>query len=332
MGASRPEWGPPQPGDPAPDFDLVALGGNRAHLAEMRGSWVVLHFTATWCPFCDAEIEHLGELADAYAPYGVNVVVVDVLETAAKWEPYARARVAQNVVALHDEKGELARRYAPPRVQPSFTERAEAMLDATLVIDAEGRIRLFLIQDSAHFDPTFKAVRGELERMMGIGKKETAASTRGTSEPRKPETLLAPERVATIEVGPPPQVSAGKSGELAVKLRIAPGYHVMSDKPSAPNYIGTRVMLEPTPGLKVKDAHFPEAHAFKLVDESISTFVGDVDVHVPIEIDRGTAPGERRLKGTVRYQACTESSCLFPVTRSFETAVRISAEGERKEP
>jgi hypothetical protein len=217
-------------------------------------------------------------------------------------------------------------------VQPSFTERAEAMLDATLVIDAEGRIRLFLIQDSAHFDPTFKAVRGELERMIGIGKKETATSTRGASEQRKPDALLAPEKVVTIEVGPPPQVSAGKSGELSVKLRIAPGYHVMSDKPSAPNYIGTRVMLEPTPGLKVQDARFPQAHAFKLVDESISTFVGDVDVHVPIEIDGGTAPGERRLKGTVRYQACTESSCLFPVTRSFETAVRIAATGGRKEP
>ncbi len=115
-GASRPEWGPPQAGDPAPDFDMVGLRGERARLAAMRGSWVFLHFTATWCPFCDAEFDRLGDIATAYAPYGLKVVVVDVLESAAKWEPYARTRVGPAVIALHDEKGDLARRYAPPHV------------------------------------------------------------------------------------------------------------------------------------------------------------------------------------------------------------------------
>jgi thiol-disulfide isomerase/thioredoxin len=300
---------------------MVALGGKRAHLAEMRGSWVVLHFTATWCPFCDAEIEHLGELADAYAPRGVKTIVVDVLETAAKWEPYAKAHVAPSVIALHDERGELARRYAPPYVQPSFTERAETMFDSTLIIDEEGKIRLFLMQDSAHFDPRFKAVRRELERMMGLQGPSSGAA-RSTEAPA-PVPLLAPENVVTVEVSQPVTLIAGKGGEMVVRLRIASGYHVMSNKPSAPNYIATRITFEAAEGLDVHEAQFPAPQAFKLVNEPISTFFGDVDVRIPIDVPAAAVAGARVIKGTVRYQACTETSCLFPVTRPFATSVRV---------
>ena len=97
----------------------------------------------------------------------------------------------------------------------------------------------------------------------------------------------------------------------------------MSDRPSAPNYIGTRVTLESVEGLVVHEAQFPAPKIFTVVDKPISTFFGDLDVRVPIEVAADAAPGERVLKGSVRYQACTEASCLFPVTRPFETRVRV---------
>src|SRR5580704_8425001 len=76
-GAIRPEMGPPQPGDLAPAFALPSDRG-AFRLASLRGSWVLLHFTASWCPYCDAEVAHLGELADAYAARGLRVVLVGV--------------------------------------------------------------------------------------------------------------------------------------------------------------------------------------------------------------------------------------------------------------
>lgn len=165
-GAIRPEMGHPQPGDLAPGFELPRTDGTTFRLADLRGSWVLLHFTATWCPYCDAEVEHLGEVVADYARRNVKVVVVDVQEEQDHWLEYARAKVAPAVIAVWDGDGDAARRFAPPGAQPSFDDRAQAVFDSTLILDPEGRIRLFLLPDSAHFDPTFAAVRRELDAML----------------------------------------------------------------------------------------------------------------------------------------------------------------------
>jgi DsbC/DsbD-like thiol-disulfide interchange protein len=171
------------------------------------------------------------------------------------------------------------------------------VLDATLIVDPSGVIRLFLLPDSAHFDPTFGAVRAELDRMV-------------------PQPVVA--------VGAAPRtVAPGEHAELGVRLDIAPGYHVMSDRPSAPSYIATHVAIDGAPGVGVGDALYPAPAPFALADQSIATFVGAVDVRIPIDVAPDAAPGPRRLRGTVRYQACTASRCLFPVSRAFDVTVAV---------
>ncbi len=150
------------------------------------------------------------------------------------------------------------------------------------------------------------------------------ATSAGRAGERARAPLLAPENVVAVEVVPPPPVVAGESGEVLVKLHVASGYHVMSNTPSAPNYIATRVAVSDREGVTAGNARFPAAQAFQLTDKSISTFFGDVDVRVPVTIAKDATPGERAVQGTVRYQACTESSCLLPVTRPFEAKVNVT--------
>jgi len=296
-GAVRPEMGSPQPGEAAPELVLPDLEGRSVSLASMRGSWVVVHFTATWCPFCDSEVEHLGALADAVSPEGVKTVLVDVEDDAHVWHDYAQKHVAPSVVALHDATGAATARFAPPRAQPSFDDRAQAVLDATLIVDPAGVIRLFLLPDSAHFDPTFGAVRAELGRFV-------------------------PPLVVAVGAAPC-TVVAGRHAELAVRLEVAPGYHVMSDRPSAPTYVATRVVVEGSPGLGVGDALFPAPGSFVFADRAITTFSGAVDVRIPVDVAGDAAPGPRPLRGSVRYQACTATRCLFPSTRTFDVEVMV---------
>jgi len=199
-GAVRPEMGGPQPGTPAPDFELDGL-----KLSSLRGSWVVVHFTASWCPYCDSEVAHLGDLAGA----GVKVVLVDEKESEDVWRAYAEKHVPKSVIAVRDADGKAALAYAPPRAQPSFADRSQVVLDSTLVIDPEGVIRLFLLPDSAHFDPTFKAVRRELDRFIASDVVRVSLAADGCA--------------------------------VVAKLDIAPGYHVQSHTPSEPQFIATRV-------------------------------------------------------------------------------------------
>src|SRR5260370_21894379 len=54
-GSIRPEMGPPQPGDLAPDFELSSRAG-ALHLPSQRGRWPLLHFTAPRCPYSHADV------------------------------------------------------------------------------------------------------------------------------------------------------------------------------------------------------------------------------------------------------------------------------------
>lgn len=292
-GAVRPAMGSPQPGEAAPDFELPRTGGGTLRLSSLHGSWVVVHFTATWCPYCDAEIAHLGELADGYSGRGVKVVVVDLEEDAARWATYARERLAPSVLAVSDPTGDAARRFAPPRAQPSFTDRAQVLFDATLVIDPQGLLRVFLLPDSAHFDPKFTAVRAELDAVLGA----------------RPDQI----------VGLMPRIawSSGTEGTLTLRLGIAPGYHVMSNQPVDAFSIPTEVRAQPSADVVVEAPRYPEARPYAVADRTLSTFEGAADVSIPF-VARGAGGTVDLL---VRYQACTASLCLAPRTQSVTVSL-----------
>jgi peroxiredoxin len=68
----------------APDFALEDLKGNQVMLSEYKGKAVLLVFTATWCPYCRAEIPHLKEIFYKYNPKGLEVIYIDIQENREK--------------------------------------------------------------------------------------------------------------------------------------------------------------------------------------------------------------------------------------------------------
>jgi len=309
-GAVRPEMGDPQPGASAPDFRLPADRGGELRLSALRGQWVLLHFTASWCPYCDSEIEHLGRLADAFAARNVRVVLIDVEEPASAWLPYAKTHVAPRVLSARDETGAVAARFAPPRAQPAFSDRAQAALDATLIIDPAGKIRLFLLPDTAHFDPKFEAVEAELARLTGD------LAPAATPPSAAPPQLLSPEQSVAVSLAPLEPAACG----VKVSLDVAPGYHIMSDQPSEPQFIATRVLLE-SRDVAFAPSRYPRALPFAALGKTLSTFQGKSAVSVPCQVGGSAPTSPTRVEATVRYQACTTTSCLFPVTRHFSELI-----------
>lgn len=74
-----------QVGEPAPNFSLLTLDGNRFDLAEYRGKKPVhLIFWATWCSACKHEIPDIKEVFykydDKIAIVAINVSVRDSVE------------------------------------------------------------------------------------------------------------------------------------------------------------------------------------------------------------------------------------------------------------
>jgi DsbC/DsbD-like thiol-disulfide interchange protein len=141
------------------------------------------------------------------------------------------------------------------------------------------------------------------------------------SEP--PERMLAPEQVVRASLAAPPVVHPGDHGELLVALRIAAGYHVMSNQPSSTLYIATSVHFAARDGIAWGDASYPPPQGFRLADETIATFEGELEVRQPFEIAVDAKPAIVEVAGTLTYQSCTNSSCLFPVERPLTVRIEI---------
>jgi cytochrome c biogenesis protein CcmG, thiol:disulfide interchange protein DsbE len=71
-------------GAPAPEFSEPSIPGPTLSLESLRGKAIYLNFFATWCPPCNEEAPAINALQRQYAASGLQVVGVDVLESARK--------------------------------------------------------------------------------------------------------------------------------------------------------------------------------------------------------------------------------------------------------
>jgi thiol-disulfide isomerase/thioredoxin len=67
---------------PRAPFALESLQGGRIDLASFRGGVVLVHFFATWCEPCRAEMASLQRLAVRYADRPLAILAVNVAEVA----------------------------------------------------------------------------------------------------------------------------------------------------------------------------------------------------------------------------------------------------------
>ena len=73
------ELRPPRSGDPAPDFEAIALdGGETVSLADFRGSAVLVNLWATWCGPCRFETPYLESVYEEYQDRGLKIAGVSV--------------------------------------------------------------------------------------------------------------------------------------------------------------------------------------------------------------------------------------------------------------
>jgi thiol-disulfide isomerase/thioredoxin len=75
----------------APDFAGTTLTGARLSFSAYRGKVVVLNFWGSWCVPCREEAPVLAAAAARYQPSGVSFLGVDVQDTTASAEAFARS-------------------------------------------------------------------------------------------------------------------------------------------------------------------------------------------------------------------------------------------------
>jgi peroxiredoxin len=151
-------------GDQVEDFELPNLDGDAIRLSEVAGTWTLLYFTTTWCPYCTAEAPYLeSELLARFADRGLRLVVIDVKEPAA----VARAlpeRFGWTSPFLIDATGEVSERFAP---QKEGLAPEVAIINAHLLLDEQGIVRFAEYLNMERFDIRATTVAAAIEALTG---------------------------------------------------------------------------------------------------------------------------------------------------------------------
>jgi len=74
---------------PAPDFTLRDLAGHSISLSQHRGKKVLIHFFATWCGVCRAELPSVRAVARNLGPNEVLLAIVEDSEDVAAIQRFA---------------------------------------------------------------------------------------------------------------------------------------------------------------------------------------------------------------------------------------------------
>ena len=129
------------PGDQAPDFTLPSDTGEQVHLADLRGSKVIVYFyPAAMTPGCTTQAcdfsDNLGSLEQA--GYRVLGISPDSPEKLAKF----RERDHLSITLLSDADRTVMGEYAAFGEKKLYGKLVEGVIRSTVVIDEEGRVSL----------------------------------------------------------------------------------------------------------------------------------------------------------------------------------------------
>jgi len=78
-------------GQVAPDWKDPLVSGGSMSMAQLRGKPVFMDFFATWCPPCNDEAPEVNAAYEEYKSQGLQVIGVDVEETAKKAKQFVNA-------------------------------------------------------------------------------------------------------------------------------------------------------------------------------------------------------------------------------------------------
>lgn len=116
---------------PAPDFELVDMEGDKHHLSDYRGKPLIINFWATWCPPCREEMPSMNRAWNKVKE-DVSMLAINVGEDEDTIFIFS-ADYPIDFPVLLDHSGDVIRQW-PVKGLPS-----------TFVLDREGNIRYMAV-------------------------------------------------------------------------------------------------------------------------------------------------------------------------------------------
>lgn len=121
-------------------------------------------------------------------------------------------------------------------------------------------------------------------------------------------------------------VPAGQAVDGALVLEVEEGWHVNAHRPTFDYLIGTTLDWEKVADVSVANVRYPTPERFELdfAGDAIDVYQGTAPIFFDVRPTSAAAPGERRLTGRLRVQACNDRTCLQPSTVTAALSVPVA--------
>ena len=123
-------------------------------------------------------------------------------------------------------------------------------------------------------------------------------------------------------------VARGMAFQVAVVLKIRPGFHVNAREVSFDYLIPTDLKAEVPAGFKVANVIYPKGtlQTFTFAkDKPLNVYSDSVTVRLPLTVLPDAPLGAQHLAMKLRYQACSTEICLPPVTKDVDATINVVA-------
>jgi hypothetical protein len=144
-----------------------------------------------------------------------------------------------------------------------------------------------------------------------------------------PKDVVAPTTYVSLD-----PVGRGSQFQIAVVLKIRPGFHVNAREKSEDYLIATDLRADAPAGFQLGEVSYPKGvlHTFAFSKKPLNVYEDTITLRLPV-IALPSAPlGALRLPLKLRYQACSTEICLPPVTLSLDASVTVAPSASASRP
>jgi hypothetical protein len=126
----------------------------------------------------------------------------------------------------------------------------------------------------------------------------------------------------------------GSSFQIAVVMKIRPGFHVNAREKSEDYLIATDLKAELPAGFHSGEVAYPKGKLERFTFSKIllNVYQDTVTLRMPVTALDNAPLGEQHLPLKLRYQACSSEICLPPVTLTLDAAINVASSSKPAHP
>jgi len=135
--------------------------------------------------------------------------------------------------------------------------------------------------------------------------------------------VVAPTTFASYE-----PVARGMALQIAVVMKIRPGFHVNAREVTFDYLIPTDLRADVPAGFKLDNVIYPKGTLQTFVfskDKKLNVYTDTVILRLLLTVLKDAPLGPQHLAMKLRYQACSTEICLPPVTKDVDATITVVA-------